>query len=681
MPLLVTQRRDRSFIAAGEYQKLYGKFLHNQYPLDMSKCKDLFANGRNDDTVEKEESEDKRHDDEVTADKYHNEMTRQLPVMQLQSFSYPKNVSTLSSPSLTTTTTTSSLINNNSLLTFRDIMMHHQYQQHQQLQNQERHQKTTTEVVNEPATISTPSSSSLSPNTSAKFSPKRNYAAEKNEMMLHPLSINKTTTETCENGSKISINRSILNKAETHHHQNSCAKTVREELEESRNKIPMLNIPLNRSSKSPSPSRSHDGESTDEGSYRENSNSSPPPHSKDDHMRPLNLITDSRQSPSPPLSNSAANTMNSMAALAALQTQLPLAPLFLQNQLGMSALTGLPPTGDLNALQQALQAQQAQFQQQLQNYMLLQASANHTQPTQAAAAQLLIQSQVQQAMAQAAQQLQALQKQQQNNLKRTHSQSETNIMSRSPLHTPESPLLGSNNRTTPPNSNTAQLSAAGGILTPSTPNSGTHPPQKTLTTAARTMEASLEETTDLEELEQFSKTFKQRRIKLGFTQGDVGLAMGKLYGNDFSQTTISRFEALNLSFKNMCKLKPLLQKWLEDADRSMNNPGGMFGPSTLSSPLSTPENMGRRRKKRTSIETSVRTALEKAFFINSKPTSQEIGNLAENLCIDKEVVRVWFCNRRQKEKRTHPGMNPESPEDSLGNGSSMFDFSSTMKQE
>uniref|UniRef100_A0A674N9Q0 POU class 2 homeobox 2a n=1 Tax=Takifugu rubripes TaxID=31033 RepID=A0A674N9Q0_TAKRU len=52
---------------------------------------------------------------------------------------------------------------------------------------------------------------------------------------------------------------------------------------------------------------------------------------------------------------------------------------------------------------------------------------------------------------------------------------------------------------------------------------------------------------DLEELEQFARTFKQRRIKLGFTQGDVGVAMGKLYGNDFSQTTISRFEALNLS--------------------------------------------------------------------------------------------------------------------------------------
>jgi len=50
----------------------------------------------------------------------------------------------------------------------------------------------------------------------------------------------------------------------------------------------------------------------------------------------------------------------------------------------------------------------------------------------------------------------------------------------------------------------------------------------------------------LEQLEVFAKEFKQKRIKMGFTQGDVGLAMGRLYGNDFSQTTISRFEALNL---------------------------------------------------------------------------------------------------------------------------------------
>ncbi|XP_017270864.1 POU domain, class 2, transcription factor 2 isoform X5 [Kryptolebias marmoratus] len=163
-----------------------------------------------------------------------------------------------------------------------------------------------------------------------------------------------------------------------------------------------------------------------------------------------------------------------------------------------------------------------------------------------------------------------------------------------------------------------------------------------------------EEPSDLEELEQFARTFKQRRIKLGFTQGDVGLAMGKLYGNDFSQTTISRFEALNLSFKNMCKLKPLLETWLNDAE-TMSIDSTLPSPSSLSSPSLGFEGVpGRRRKKRTSIETNVRVALERAFMTNQKPTSEEILLIAEQLNMEKEVIRVWFCNRRQKEKRINP---------------------------
>ncbi|XP_041808404.1 POU domain, class 2, transcription factor 3 [Chelmon rostratus] len=157
-----------------------------------------------------------------------------------------------------------------------------------------------------------------------------------------------------------------------------------------------------------------------------------------------------------------------------------------------------------------------------------------------------------------------------------------------------------------------------------------------------------EEPSDLEELEQFAKAFKQRRIKLGFTQGDVGLAMGKLYGNDFSQTTISRFEALNLSFKNMCKLKPLLEKWLSDAENSPSD--SMSNPTSLP-PLT--EGYGRKRKKRTSIETNIKLTLEKRFLDNPKPNSEEITLISEQLSMEKEVVRVWFCNRRQKEKRIY----------------------------
>ncbi|KAL8181037.1 UNVERIFIED_CONTAM: POU domain, class 3, transcription factor 4 [Gekko kuhli] len=162
-----------------------------------------------------------------------------------------------------------------------------------------------------------------------------------------------------------------------------------------------------------------------------------------------------------------------------------------------------------------------------------------------------------------------------------------------------------------------------------------------------------EETPTSDELEQFAKQFKQRRIKLGFTQADVGLALGTLYGNVFSQTTICRFEALQLSFKNMCKLKPLLNKWLEEADSSTGSPTSIDKIAA----------QGRKRKKRTSIEVSVKGVLETHFLKCPKPAAQEISSLADSLQLEKEVVRVWFCNRRQKEKRMTPPGEPPQPHD------------------
>ncbi|XP_035507453.1 POU domain, class 2, transcription factor 1b isoform X20 [Scophthalmus maximus] len=206
-----------------------------------------------------------------------------------------------------------------------------------------------------------------------------------------------------------------------------------------------------------------------------------------------------------------------------------------------------------------------------------------------------------------------------------------------------------NLQATQPNITLATQPATPPAATPIQPLHNQTPPKRLDT-------PTLEEPSDLEELEQFAKTFKQRRIKLGFTQGDVGLAMGKLYGNDFSQTTISRFEALNLSFKNMCKLKPLLEKWLNDAE-NLTSDQALSSPSALGSPGMGLEGHGnnRRRKKRTSIETNIRVALEKSFLEqNQKPTSEEITMIADQLNMEKEVIRVWFCNRRQKEKRINP---------------------------
>ncbi|XP_034047782.1 POU domain, class 5, transcription factor 1 [Thalassophryne amazonica] len=154
---------------------------------------------------------------------------------------------------------------------------------------------------------------------------------------------------------------------------------------------------------------------------------------------------------------------------------------------------------------------------------------------------------------------------------------------------------------------------------------------------------SEEDNLSTEELEQFAKELKHKRITLGFTQADVGLALGKLYGKMFSQTTICRFEALQLSFKNMCKLKPLLQRWLNEAETS-ENPQDMYKIERVFVDT-------RKRKRRTSLEGAVRSALESYFVKCPKPNTQEITHISDDLGLERDVVRVWFCNRRQKGKR------------------------------
>ncbi|XP_009196624.1 pituitary-specific positive transcription factor 1 isoform X3 [Papio anubis] len=65
----------------------------------------------------------------------------------------------------------------------------------------------------------------------------------------------------------------------------------------------------------------------------------------------------------------------------------------------------------------------------------------------------------------------------------------------------------------------------------------------------------------------------------------------------------------------------------------------------------------RKRKRRTTISIAAKDALERHFGEQNKPSSQEIMRMAEELNLEKEVVRVWFCNRRQREKRVKTSLN------------------------
>uniref|UniRef100_A0A1B0C0X4 Homeobox domain-containing protein n=1 Tax=Glossina palpalis gambiensis TaxID=67801 RepID=A0A1B0C0X4_9MUSC len=58
-----------------------------------------------------------------------------------------------------------------------------------------------------------------------------------------------------------------------------------------------------------------------------------------------------------------------------------------------------------------------------------------------------------------------------------------------------------------------------------------------------------------------------------------------------------------------------------------------------------------REQKRTSIAAPEKRSLEAYFAVQPRPSGEKIAAIAEKLDLKKNVVRVWFCNQRQKQKR------------------------------
>ncbi|CAG03968.1 unnamed protein product, partial [Tetraodon nigroviridis] len=154
-----------------------------------------------------------------------------------------------------------------------------------------------------------------------------------------------------------------------------------------------------------------------------------------------------------------------------------------------------------------------------------------------------------------------------------------------------------------------------------------------------------EEGINLEEIREFAKNFKIRRLSLGLTQTQVGQALTATEGPAYSQSAICRFEKLDITPKSAQKLKPVLEKWLAEAEH-WNQKGQQNLMEFVGGEPS------KKRKRRTSFTPQAIEVLNTYFKKNALPTGQEITEIARELNYDREVVRVWFCNRRQTLKNT-----------------------------
>ncbi|XP_069776753.1 POU domain, class 6, transcription factor 2 isoform X2 [Narcine bancroftii] len=198
---------------------------------------------------------------------------------------------------------------------------------------------------------------------------------------------------------------------------------------------------------------------------------------------------------------------------------------------------------------------------------------------------------------------------------------------------------------------------------------------------------------NLDEIREFAKAFKIRRLSLGLTQTQVGQALSATEGPAYSQSAIcrhtilrshfflpqdaqessiassltaklnpgllypARFEKLDITPKSAQKIKPVLERWMAEAEArhraGMQNLTEFIGSEP-----------SKKRKRRTSFTPQALEILNAHFEKNTHPSGQEMTEIAEKLNYDREVVRVWFCNKRQALKNTIKRL--KQPEPSTG---------------
>ncbi|XP_047991010.1 POU domain, class 6, transcription factor 2 isoform X4 [Leguminivora glycinivorella] len=140
---------------------------------------------------------------------------------------------------------------------------------------------------------------------------------------------------------------------------------------------------------------------------------------------------------------------------------------------------------------------------------------------------------------------------------------------------------------------------------------------------------------NLEDIKEFAKAFKLRRLGLGLTQTQVGQALSVTEGPAYSQSAICSALASQML---AAQLSSQQQNMYATGQNHLTDFIGME-PS-------------KKRKRRTSFTPQALELLNAHFERNTHPSGTEITGLAHQLGYEREVIRIWFCNKRQALKNT-----------------------------
>jgi class 6 POU domain transcription factor len=124
----------------------------------------------------------------------------------------------------------------------------------------------------------------------------------------------------------------------------------------------------------------------------------------------------------------------------------------------------------------------------------------------------------------------------------------------------------------------------------------------------------------LDEIREFAKAFKLRRLALGLTQTQVGQALSATKGPAYSQSAICRFEKLDITPKSAAKIKPVLEKWMQEAELKYADRLKSGNHQNFADLLGTESS--KKRKRRTSFTPQALEILNEYFEKNTHPSGK-----------------------------------------------------------
>ncbi|KAF6773996.1 hypothetical protein AHF37_09872 [Paragonimus kellicotti] len=139
---------------------------------------------------------------------------------------------------------------------------------------------------------------------------------------------------------------------------------------------------------------------------------------------------------------------------------------------------------------------------------------------------------------------------------------------------------------------------------------------------------------ELNEICEFARYFKLRRLTLGLTQTQVGTALNAKEGPAYSQSAICRFEKLDVTAKSAKRMKPVLEQWLSETEAIHGSNGKYYDVQLMSQ---TP----RKRKRRTCFSPQALSQLVDQLRKNPYPSSRSSSKMVA-ICIRFPLLNLAF---------------------------------------